>query len=215
MPNGAKRNSVRITSKQKVKPNSLVILDAAKLPYGPTVWPAFWTVGDNWPHGGEIGKVLAPKLVTTYPDNGCTCFLDIVEGVHEQPYNHATLHTTPGCKLRTPMLATGRVLATNCDTSVNYNEGCGVEMNTTTSYGAGFNAVGGGVYGMLVFQKLRMFHSTQRFWTAMYWNSGAIRVWNWPRARIPADIKNGVPKPWTWGKPAARWGNVGPYSSRS
>jgi hypothetical protein len=76
-------------------------------------------------------------------------FTDIVEGVHEQPHNHATLHTTPGCTLRTPMMGTGKVLATDCDTSVNYNAGCGVEVNTTSSYGAGFNAVGGGVYGKL------------------------------------------------------------------
>jgi beta-glucanase (GH16 family) len=59
---GAKRDSVRITSKQSVGIGSLVLLDVVKIPYGPSVWPAFWTVGDNWPSGGEI---------------------DILEGVHK------------------------------------------------------------------------------------------------------------------------------------
>jgi hypothetical protein len=34
----------------------------------------------------------------------------------------------------------------NCDTSVNYNEGCGVVFPQQTSYGVGFNNVGGGWY---------------------------------------------------------------------
>lgn len=62
LPSGANRNSVRITSKQKVTIGSLVLMDSTLMPYGPTVWPAFWSVGDNWPSQGEI---------------------DIVEGVHK------------------------------------------------------------------------------------------------------------------------------------
>lgn len=62
LPSGANRNSIRITSKQKVTIGSLVLMDSTLMPYGPTVWPAFWTVGDNWPSQGEI---------------------DIVEGVHK------------------------------------------------------------------------------------------------------------------------------------
>lgn len=62
LPSGANRNSIRITSKQPVTIGSLVLMDASKMPFGPTIWPAFWTVGANWPYGGEI---------------------DIVEGVHK------------------------------------------------------------------------------------------------------------------------------------
>ena len=38
-----KRNSVRITSKETVKIGSIVVFDAAVMPYGPSVWPAFWS----------------------------------------------------------------------------------------------------------------------------------------------------------------------------
>lgn len=52
--NGQYRNSVRITSKKTFGVGSLVVMDAAKMPYGKGVWPAFWSVGANWPNGGEI-----------------------------------------------------------------------------------------------------------------------------------------------------------------
>lgn len=40
---GAKRNSVRITSKQKVSLGSLVVLDVKKAPWGKSTWPAMWS----------------------------------------------------------------------------------------------------------------------------------------------------------------------------
>jgi hypothetical protein len=88
---GKLRNSVRISSKQKVELGSIVIADIVNIPHGPAVWPAFWMVGDNWPYGGEI---------------------DIIEGVHESTQNQATLHTAPGCTLTTPMQASGSILET-------------------------------------------------------------------------------------------------------
>lgn len=45
-PNG--RNSVRLTS-NKVYNHGLIILDVAHMPEGCGTWPAFWTVGPNWP----------------------------------------------------------------------------------------------------------------------------------------------------------------------
>ncbi|GAA6062834.1 hypothetical protein JCM10212_002472 [Sporobolomyces blumeae] len=125
LPYGAMRNSVRISSKQKVDIGSLVIADIPRIPYGPTVWPAFWMVGDNWPYGGEI---------------------DIIEGVHDSVQNQYTLHTAPGCTLTTPMKASGNVLETNCDAFENFNTGCGVQSSDKQSYGSAWNAAGGGVY---------------------------------------------------------------------
>lgn len=40
---GQNRNSIRITSKEVVNINSIVILDAVRIPWGPSVWPAFWS----------------------------------------------------------------------------------------------------------------------------------------------------------------------------
>jgi len=54
----------------------------------------------------------------------------------------------------------------------------------TSSYGTGFNAIGGGVY-------------------AMQWTSDYIRVWFFPRGSVPADITTGTPNPSAWGLPAA------------
>ncbi|GAA6027323.1 hypothetical protein JCM8097_002593 [Rhodosporidiobolus ruineniae] len=128
LPYGTDRQSVRITSKEKVEYGSLVVVDLAKIPYGPTVWPAFWTVGDDWPNGGEI---------------------DIVEGVHNQTQNQMTLHTSNGCELKSPMQAVGSVLAANCSVYAASNAGCGVQDPSPTSFGSGFNAAGGGVFAML------------------------------------------------------------------
>ncbi|GAA6018556.1 hypothetical protein JCM11491_006444 [Sporobolomyces phaffii] len=121
---GKLRNSVRISSKQKVELGSIVIADIANIPHGPTVWPAFWMVGDNWPYGGEI---------------------DLIEGVHDSVQNQMTLHTAPGCTLTTPMQASGAILATECNAFENFNIGCGVQDTSRSSYGSGWNENGGGV----------------------------------------------------------------------
>ncbi|KAK4700671.1 hypothetical protein P7C70_g5577, partial [Phenoliferia sp. Uapishka_3] len=122
---GANRNSIRITSKQTYAEGDLVIMDAVKMPYGPGLWPAFWSVGGDWPNGGEI---------------------DIVEQVHNSVQNQMTLHTSSGCTLTQPMAASGQVLVTDCNANVDGNVGCGVLDNSKNSFGSGFNAVAGGVF---------------------------------------------------------------------
>ena len=46
-PNG--RPSVRITSNKSYN-HGLIVLDLEHMPYGCGTWPAFWTVGPNWPN---------------------------------------------------------------------------------------------------------------------------------------------------------------------
>ncbi|KAI0176178.1 glycoside hydrolase family 16 protein [Hypoxylon sp. FL1284] len=70
------RASVRVSSKKTYTEN-LIIADIAHQPAAACgTWPAFWTVGQNWPFNGEI---------------------DIIEGVNMATNTTYTLHTSPGC----------------------------------------------------------------------------------------------------------------------
>ena len=60
-PNG--RPSVRITSQESYE-TGLIILDLGHMPGGICgTWPAFWTVGPDWPNGGEIGMSSLLRIV--------------------------------------------------------------------------------------------------------------------------------------------------------
>lgn len=170
---GEKRNSVRIQSAQKYG-QGLFIMDVAQMPYGCSVWPAFWSNGDNWPAGGEI---------------------DIIEGTQNATANQSTLHTTPGCNLDTSRQSsssqpasfsvfTGEVASTICDANVDFNTGCGIKYSDPSSYGFGLNSVGGAVYATL-------------------WNEEGIRIWHFARADVPQDITDKNPNPDNWGAPVA------------
>lgn len=124
LPLGAKRDSVRISTK-KTYTGGLFIADFAAMPFGCSVWPAWWSVGPNWPSGGEI---------------------DVLEGVHNQDTNQYTLHTSPGCTLDRSVKTTSKVLGTQCESSGSNNNGCAFRDTDPRSYGQGFNSVGGGVY---------------------------------------------------------------------
>ncbi|CAG7847455.1 Probable glycosidase C21B10.07 [Serendipita indica DSM 11827] len=174
------RNSVRITTKKSYG-QGLFIFDILKAPHGCSTWPAAWLVGPDWPSGGEI---------------------DVVEGVHENVYNQMTVHASAGCQLdATKSLAggvtlradqnplemfTGTVLETDCDATINSNAGCGIMDYDTTSYGAGLNDAGGGVYATL-------------------WDNVGVRIWFFKREDVPADITGSTPDPTTWGTPRAYW----------
>ncbi|KAF8075109.1 concanavalin A-like lectin/glucanase domain-containing protein [Lyophyllum atratum] len=124
---GEKRDSVRINSK-KTYNGGLFIADFAAMPVGCSVWPAWWSVGPNWPSGGEI---------------------DVLEGVHNQDTNQYTLHTGDGCTLDKSVKATGRALGTQCASSNGDNSGCAFKDTDNRSYGKGFNGAGGGIYAHL------------------------------------------------------------------
>jgi hypothetical protein len=113
--------------------------------------------------------------------------VDIVEGVHVQTQNSMALHTSAGCSINNSGF-TGQLQTANCDVNAPgqaANAGCGITVNGPNSYGSGFNSAGGGVY-------------------ATQWTPDFIKIWFFSRANgIPADIRNGDPKPATWGTPAA------------
>ncbi|KAJ5616579.1 hypothetical protein N7537_001693 [Penicillium hordei] len=121
--NGKKgRDSVRIGSK-KYYDQSLVIADIAHMP-GSTcgTWPAFWSVGKNWPADGEI---------------------DIIEGVNMADHNEIVMHTAGTCSL-TDTDMTGSVNATGCGEDLG-TVGCKIEGHEG-SYGTSFNKQNGGLY---------------------------------------------------------------------
>ena len=114
---------------------------------GVTVYPSpfvaslgtYTSLGPNWPAGGEI---------------------DIIEGVNDYTNNQATLHTNTGCSLassdsKTLSISGTLIGGTNCAASTTSNQGCGIRANSNTSYGAGFNSIGGGVYASTFLAPLR------------------------------------------------------------
>ncbi|KAJ7684334.1 glycoside hydrolase family 16 protein [Mycena polygramma] len=157
---GENRDSVRISSKKTYNAGSLFIADFAAMPASCGVWPAWWTVGPSWPKGGEI---------------------DVLENVHQKNNNKMTLHTSPGCVVKSKVQMSGTVDKTDCQIGAD-NAGCGVLDHDETSYGQGFNQAGGGVY-------------------AHTWTNDAINVWHFSRDKIPADIKSNKPNPTGWGTP--------------
>lgn len=139
------------------------------MPVGCGTWPAYWMFGPNWPNSGEI---------------------DIIEGVNAQTTNQLHLHTAAGCDVDNNNSLFGtETLTTNCNQD-SANTGCGVSTTNTNAFGAGFNAVGGGVY-------------------AMQWATTGIYVWFFQRGAIPADITNNTPNVASWGTPMATFESPG------
>jgi len=71
VPLNEKRNSVRIESCDWFGVGSLWVVDIAHVPYGCSVWPAFWSYGKKWPDDGEIdilGKSRVPTPLSTIGD---------------------------------------------------------------------------------------------------------------------------------------------------
>jgi len=63
VPWNEKRSSIRITSHDFYSVGSLWIIDLTHLPYGCSVWPAFWSKGPQWPDHGEIDIIEGVNLM--------------------------------------------------------------------------------------------------------------------------------------------------------
>ncbi|KAJ2927135.1 hypothetical protein H1R20_g9944, partial [Candolleomyces eurysporus] len=132
LPRGQFRDSIRIESYARFD-GGLFILDLAKAPWGCGTWPAFWTVGNDWPWNGEI---------------------DIIEGVHDNQHNQVAWHTAPGCRLDPSANFTGNIADgggyqhLDCNSFINHNAGCGATEWSRASYGPLFDEQGGGVFVM-------------------------------------------------------------------
>ncbi|KAF8067625.1 glycoside hydrolase family 16 protein [Lyophyllum atratum] len=116
-----KRNSIRITTQAAYAVGSLWISDMVHIPFGCSVWPAFWTMGPKWPDNGEI---------------------DIMEAINLMDHNQMALHTLPGCTHTTPPNQMGVSTELDCSQPA----GCVVAETAPNSFQAGFAAAGGGVF---------------------------------------------------------------------
>ncbi|KAK0459967.1 glycoside hydrolase family 16 protein [Desarmillaria tabescens] len=120
-----KRDTVRIASKDRYGVGSIWIADMYHVPYGCSVWPAWWAQAPDWPTGGEI---------------------DTFEGVNLVTMNQMALHTESGCTQVDPVQSSTLINSTDCNYEANSNSGCVVTDPSKASYGAQFASSGGGVF---------------------------------------------------------------------
>ncbi|KAG9246423.1 glycoside hydrolase family 16 protein [Calycina marina] len=129
-----------------------------------------------------LGCATWPALWLSDPSNWPTNGeIDIMEAVNvvDDVANQMTLHTSSGCSMKNvKRKETGSVDGTNCVNSTS-NDGCAVIDDDGFTFGPTFNSKGGGVIAM----ELR---------------TEGIRMWDWWRGAIPADITAGTPDPSTW-----------------
>lgn len=122
---GPGRESVRIESNEYYD-QGLYVIDIAHMPGSICgTWPAFWTVGPDWPDDGEI---------------------DIIEGVNQHESNKIVLHTSGSCDVGGDHKMSGDMTSSECG-DASGTIGCVVKGHQGSS-GDPFNENGGGVYAM-------------------------------------------------------------------
>ncbi|KIA75989.1 Endo-1,3(4)-beta-glucanase xgeA [Aspergillus ustus] len=124
-PSGPGRESIRIESNEYFD-QGLYVFDIQHMPGSICgTWPAFWTVGPNWPYDGEI---------------------DFIEGVNLHEANKIVLHTSGSCDVGGGYEMSGDLTSSECG-DASGTIGCVVSGEQGSS-GTPFNKQGGGVYAM-------------------------------------------------------------------
>ncbi|KAF2814434.1 uncharacterized protein BDZ99DRAFT_340877, partial [Mytilinidion resinicola] len=109
--------------------------------------------------------------------------IDIVEGVALQDHDDISMYTGPACTMAVRNAAElGTAPSFDCALA---DGGCHITGPTGT-FGDSFNSHNGGVWALQV-------------------ESDGIRIWQFPRDRIPADITAGNPEPSGWGNAILDW----------
>jgi len=139
-----------------------------------------------------VGCATWPALWTSdpahWPTNGEIDIMEAVNVVGEVP-NQMTLHSSEGCSMKAKRKQSGAAISTDCvSSSETGNDGCGVKDDVLT-FGPSFNAKRGGV-------------------VAMELRSEGIRMWDWWRGAVPADITAGTPDPTTWKEASSDFPNT-------
>ena len=130
-----------------------------------------------------------------------------MEGVNDYTNNQATIHTTPGCSIPTTnkdvLSISGNVIGlTDCAAANTGNQGCGIRASQSNSFGAAFNANGGGTYAS---GYSCMARCSQAKSALVRWDTTGIAIYFFSRGSEPADIVAQKPQPDSWGLAMARW----------
>ena len=139
------------------------------------------------PHGCGTWPALWLSDANNWPDNG---EIDIMEAVNQADVgNQMTLHTTDGCEMGgVKRRMTGHSISHHCYNETDSNAGCGVQSPSDT-FGAAYNDANGG-------------------YMAVEWRPEGIRMWEFRRDALPADIQAKKPDPSTWGEAASDFPNT-------
>ncbi|KIY48424.1 glycoside hydrolase family 16 protein [Fistulina hepatica ATCC 64428] len=181
---GQMRNSVRITSQDTYAVGSLWIVDVVHVPYGCSVWGAWWTKGPTWPDDGEI---------------------DIFETINLMTYDQYALHTTSGCTHHT----SSNQLGTSEEVDCSQASGCTVIENKENSAYTGFVEAGGGVWAVQ-FDVAGIFIW---FWSVRFSRSYTSTIWitkHLQRPDVPLSVTNStstsaITDLTQWGPPSASY----------
>lgn len=130
----------------------------------------------TWPAFWSLGS-------GTWPQSG---EIDIIEGVNQNTQNKMVLHTDTNCKTNGQGQTGAQALYDCALNSPSGASGCDVNAVGGGTFGSGFNSASGGVY-------------------AMEWTSNSIKMWFFPRGRIPASITADAPDTATFGTPTANF----------
>jgi len=164
------RASVYLESLEVVNMGSLVLFDSVHVPFGCSVWPAFFLQGPGvWPTGGEI---------------------DIFENVNKATGNQYSLHTYPaGCTHATNATESGTLVNNDCYNGTNSNQGCIIKESKPNSFGSGFNENGGGGFATTFDSNGIKMWFFPRSSLPSDWTSSSPNPANWgePSAYYPAS----------------------------